>query len=323
MRELTAAFTDEQHVRIRDHSGQRVNGSPELGCDVSSVRAEVTDQELLSWVDSFLPRRGERVRNGRRNRRGNGQHRHAQPGGRSHRVGHGRGRLDVRRLADALGAVGPDQARMLDEDRVHARHVERGRHLVVREIRVQHAAALVDDLLGERLAQPLRHPALDLPLDVRGVHGEADVLRDHVLVERDLARLGIDGEVDRVGVETRRVEGRIDVPLHALGVVRRRRRDERALRDEAAARLLRQPREVRERDAFAVRHHVLVGERARLRLDPELGGGEREDARLEVGDGGPAGIAHGERRAAALRPEVERRGKGVGRHHADVREVAL
>ena len=136
---------------------------------------------------------------------------------------------------------------MLDEDRLDARDVQRRRHLVVGEVRVQHAALAIDDLLGERLAQPLRHAALDLPLDVRRVHGEADVLGHDVRVDADLARLLVDGEIDGVGVKARRVKGRVDVALDALGVVGGRRRDEGAVGDEPAPGRLRGARELGER----------------------------------------------------------------------------
>jgi hypothetical protein len=110
---------------------------------------------------------------------------------------------------------------VLDDDRLDARDVERRRHLVVGEVRVQHAALAIDDLLGERLAQSLRHAALDLPLDIRRVQGEADVLGHDVLVDRDLARLLVHGEIHGVGVKARGVKRRVGVALHALGVVGR------------------------------------------------------------------------------------------------------
>src|SRR5439155_25691022 len=105
------------------------------------------------------------------------------------------------------------------------------------------------------------------------------------------------------------------------GVVRRGGRDEGAVGDEAAARLLRQAREVRERQAPAVRDDVLVGEREAPGLDSELSGGEREELALEVGDGGPARVADREGGPAALGSEVERRREGIRRGYDDVREI--
>ena len=101
-------------------------------------------------------------------------------------------------------------------------------------------------------AEPESHdrPALDLTFYIGRVHGESDVLGDDVLVHGDLAGAGIDRQVDRVAVEARRVKRRIHVALDALGVVRRRRRDERPVRDQSTAGRLRQPRELRERGAL-------------------------------------------------------------------------
>ena len=60
------------------------------------------------------------------------------------------------------------------------------------------------------------------------------------------------------------MEGGIDVALDALGVVRGRWRHERAVGHEPAARLVRQPGQVGQRDAPAVGHDVAIRERQRV-----------------------------------------------------------
>src|SRR5215813_5239824 len=109
--------------------------------------------------------------------------------------------------------------------------------------------------------------------------------------------------------------------LDPLGVVRGGRSNEGPVGDEAAARLLGQPREVREREPLAGRDDVLVHEREGIGLRPELSGGKREDLALELGRGRAARVAHGKGRPAALSPEVEWRRERVGRHDVDVREI--
>ena len=108
-----------------------------------------------------------------------------------------------------------------------------------------------------------------------------DVLGDDVPVDGDLARLLVDGEVDGVGVEARRVKGRVDVRLHALGVVRRRRGDERPVGDESAAGGLGLPRQLGQRHALALAGgHVLVAQLQRASRHGEMRGRLREDLAL-------------------------------------------
>src|SRR5262249_37722544 len=88
-----------------------------------------------------------------------------------------------------------------------------------------------------------------------------------------------------------------------------------------AARLLGQPREVREREPLAGRDDVLVHEREGIGLRPELSGGKLEDLAPELCRGRAARVAHGEGRPAALGPQVERRRERIRRYHADVCEI--
>src|SRR5215831_19562400 len=109
--------------------------------------------------------------------------------------------------------------------------------------------------------------------------------------------------------------------LDPLGVVRCGRSNEGPVGDEAAARLLGQPREVREREPLAGRDDVLVHEREGIGLRPELSGGKLEELALELGRGRAACVAHGEGRPAALGPQVEWRRERIRRYHVDVREI--
>src|SRR5215470_17989785 len=109
--------------------------------------------------------------------------------------------------------------------------------------------------------------------------------------------------------------------LDPLGVVRCGRSNEGPVGDEAAARLLGQPREVREREPLAGRDDVLFHEREGIGLRPELSGGKLEDLAPELCRGRAACVAHGEGRPAALGPEVEWRRERIRRHDVDVREI--
>ena len=86
------------------------------------------------------------------------------------------GRHD-RDLADAACAKRMPWVRHLDQDRVDHRQVGADRYAVVEEAGVLQAAVLVVDVfLIERPADALRHTALHLPLNIRGMYGPAHIL---------------------------------------------------------------------------------------------------------------------------------------------------
>ena len=80
------------------------------------------------------------------------------------------------------------------------------------------AVLVVDELLEERPADALRRAAAHLSLDERGVERAADVLRDHVAEQLDLAGLAVDADVREVRRDRRRAARlrRAAVPLDRL-----------------------------------------------------------------------------------------------------------
>src|SRR2546423_1807854 len=102
--------------------------------------------------------------------------------------------------------------RYFDEERIDHRQVERGRHAVVEVVRVLHAAFGAHEvLLGQSHADALGDAALNLPFDVRGVDGSADVLNRRVAKDCHLARVAVDLDVDDVAGEGRSRRRVVDV----------------------------------------------------------------------------------------------------------------
>ena len=86
---------------------------------------------------------------------------------------------------------------------LHCRHLERGRHEILGQRGVQQLSLLVVlQLLVERVADALRHPAVDLALDDRGVDQGAAVVHHDVLVDPDI--VGVDIDLDDHGVHAGR-----------------------------------------------------------------------------------------------------------------------
>ena len=128
--------------------------------------------------------------------------RHAHAGGVVDGVGDGGHRRDDGHLAHAADAVGVAGVRHLDDLGVDHGEVEAGGHAVVEEAGVRHGAVLLPHvLLAERPADALDGAALHLPLDVAGVDGGAGVLDGGEAEDIDLARLGVDLDVDDVAGE--------------------------------------------------------------------------------------------------------------------------
>ena len=100
-----------------------------------------------------------------------------QPRRVGNRVSNCRHRRHDRDLADAACAKRMPWVRHLDQDRVDHRQVGANRHAVVEEAWVLQAAVLVVDVfLIERPADALRHTALHLALNIRGMYGPAHIL---------------------------------------------------------------------------------------------------------------------------------------------------
>ena len=112
---------------------------------------------------------------------------------------HGWGRRDDRHLADAADAVGVSGVRDLDDDRIDHRQVERRGHAVVEQAGVlEVAGVVVVVLLVQRHADALGDAALHLAFDVGRVDRGTGVLDGGVAEDIDLARVGIDLDIDDV-----------------------------------------------------------------------------------------------------------------------------
>ena len=86
-----------------------------------------------------------------------------------------------------------------DQNRLDQGNVKGSRHPIVEEGRVGHLAIVrVEVALGERPANALHGPTLDLALDVRGMNGLTHVLHCGVAQNLDLAGVWIDLHIDDV-----------------------------------------------------------------------------------------------------------------------------
>src|SRR5215813_11567048 len=125
---------------------------------------------LASWA-LFAPPARCRVQQGQDALGGHRQPGRAAPGRVGDRAGDGgRGRAD-RRLADAASVKGTFPLAALDDLHLDVGHVQRGGDEVAGEQARRGVPLLEDDLLGERVAEPLHGAALDLPLDPHRVDG--------------------------------------------------------------------------------------------------------------------------------------------------------
>ena len=122
---------------------------------------------------------------------------------------------------------------------------------------------------------------------------------------------GVDRQVDSVGVEAVAGPGRQRMVPDAVGIEGRHRLDRRAVRDQAAARALRQGSHLGQRHALVAAEDALVFEPEAVRRHVPLRGHELEDLAPQIRGGGDAGIPDRERRAAALRTVVVGRGVRV------------
>ena len=121
-------------------------------------------------------------------------------------------------LADPSHPVRMARVRDLHEDGVDHRKVRGDRDPVVEEARVLEGSRLaVDVLLVEGPADPLRRPALELPLDVARVDGPADVLDRGVAKHGDPSGIRVDLHVADVGAEGRSGPARVDRRLAGDG----------------------------------------------------------------------------------------------------------
>ena len=84
------------------------------------------------------------------------------------------------------------------------RHIQTGRHPVVEEAGVQHRpVAVVAVLLVQRPADALHRAALDLPLDIAGMHRGADIHKGGAADNVHLAGFGVHFDVDDVAGDDR------------------------------------------------------------------------------------------------------------------------
>ena len=92
------------------------------------------------------------------------------------------------------------RARRHGISRLPVRRLERGRHEVVREVRVQVVAlGVILDLLDERHREAFGQPAVDLPFDDHGVDDHAAIVDGDEAPHFRLARLSIDVDDRDVG----------------------------------------------------------------------------------------------------------------------------
>ena len=121
--------------------------------------------------------------------------------------------------------------RYLYQHRVYHRHIQRYRHPVVQERRVQHLPRLVEIVLFvQRPADPLHGAPLQLPLHVARMHRLAHILQRGIAQNVHLARLRVNLHVDYVHCES---------VAHAAGV-------HRGAPHDRPARAVQPPRKIRE-----------------------------------------------------------------------------
>src|SRR3984893_8106320 len=105
-----------------------------------------------------------------------------------------RQRADCAGLTRALGAQWIALGRHRVRGDLHVRHRVGARHAVIHEAagQVLPRFAVVDDLLHQSLAQPLRDAAMDLALEADRVHYGTDVVDDDVADDLQRAGIGVD-----------------------------------------------------------------------------------------------------------------------------------
>ena len=123
--------------------------------------------------------------------------------------------------AAALGAVRPLARGMFHQDGFDARRVERQGQAVGLQTVFERLALRVDpQAFGEREAEPLGDPALDLAAQARDVDRLADVLRHDIAEHRDIAGRRVHLHLDVVDVVGRRGEIGEEQAAGAAGIVR-------------------------------------------------------------------------------------------------------
>src|ERR1700730_14449707 len=119
-------------------------------------------------------------------------------------------------LADALGAEGAEPVAGFEHDGHDGRGVERGRNLVVEEVRVLGHPLLEDHLFEEGVPQSLNGTTLDLTFGALPVNGLADVVTGGELRYPRLSRLLVHFDLDRLRAEGVVVE-RLALPRGGVG----------------------------------------------------------------------------------------------------------
>src|SRR5262249_21632153 len=99
-------------------------------------------------------------------------------------------------------------------DRVDHRQVVAGGNPIVEKRAVAHrSGGIIEILFIDAPANTLDDASLNLPFDITGVNRRPDVLGRRVSQNVDLARLGIDLDIDRMRGERAAAAFRIDRPL--------------------------------------------------------------------------------------------------------------
>ena len=163
------------------------------------------------------------------------------------RIDDGRRGAVHRQLADTLGAERTAPIGPLEQHHIDGRRVARRRDQVVGQLGVRHPPVAHDDLLEERVADPLERAALDLPAREHRIDHAADLGHRGHPHGLHLVRVGIELDLDDVaapGVGAVRVAAvGILVPLNLRRLDVLRRHDEIAVLPQVLAR--RQPAKTR------------------------------------------------------------------------------
>src|SRR5262249_49033181 len=113
----------------------------------------------------------------------------------------GRNRRHHGRLTDALHPQWTDRIRVLDNDRIDLRHVERCRQDVFGEARRAGPPIFQPVILHQRLSERLHDPTFDLSFYALGMDRTPDVVRRPDAKDLDLARYRVDLDLGDLGTK--------------------------------------------------------------------------------------------------------------------------
>src|SRR5215467_2054680 len=99
-------------------------------------------------------------------------------------------------LADSTHTIGVARIRHFHQDGVDHRQVERCRHAIIEEARIDHVAVVVvDKLFVQGPTDTLHNPTLDLAFDIARVDGPPHILHCSVAQNGDLTGIGINLDI--------------------------------------------------------------------------------------------------------------------------------